>query len=260
MESSIPMDRGSVPAEAKWTFTTRRVDRSDVATMDQDFAAMQPGDLLLAQVEKIGNHKRFQLTTGRPSEIYVGDFGVVACAARYAPDQFEGLAEIDPECCDLLAGGGVAGRMVQANLLLGSPTRLRPIGRLLQSDGSAVNVGNYAIASSGVTPTIPVLLVTGASMNAGKTTMTTSLAFGLRQAGYQVAGIKVTGTGAFGDFNSMSDAGLHYVADFTDAGLASTYMQPIERIEQAFLDLVGDAQRKGAEVAVVELADGVYQA
>lgn len=260
MNTNQTKDANPVPGSAKWTFTTRRVDRSDVATMDQDFGAMAPGDLLLVQVEKIGNHKRFQLTTGRPSQIYVGDYGVVACAARYAPDQFEGLAEIGAESCDLLAGGGVAGRMRHVNQQRSSPTRLRPVGRLLRADGQPVNVNQYAIAESRARASIPVLVVTGSSMNAGKTTMTASLAFGLRQAGFNVAGIKVTGTGAFGDYNSMSDAGLHYVADFTDAGLASTYMQPIERIEKGFLDLLGDAEKSGAEVAVVELADGIYQA
>ncbi len=250
----------AIPANAKWCFATRRVDQADVATFDQDFAAVQPGDLLLVQIEKVGNHKRVQLTTGRPSDIYVGDYCVLTCAARYAPDQFEGIAEIGTESCDLLAGGGVAGKMRLANQLTAAPTKLRPVGRLLNAVGEPVNVAGYAIPSFDAMPNIPVLLVTGASMNAGKTTMTTALAYGLRQAGYNVAGIKATGTGAFGDFNSMSDAGLHYVADFTDAGLASTYLQPIERIEKAFLDLLGNAERAGCEVAVVELADGIYQA
>jgi hypothetical protein len=262
MKTMIKNDFGSdnpIPANAKWAFTARRVKQSDVVAMDRDFAAMQAGDLLLVQVERIGNHKRFHLTSGRPSEIYVGDFGVVACAARYAPDQFEGWAEINPDGCDLLAGGGVAGKLVQSNEARTAPTRLRPVGRLLNSSGRPVNVADYRIAPAKSAPQIPVLIVTGASMNAGKTTMTTSLAFGLRQAGFNVAGIKATGTGSFGDHNAMSDAGLHYVADFTDAGLASTYMQPIDEIERAFLDLVSDAQNKGAEVAVVELADGIYQ-
>ena len=249
----------TVPSNAKWTFTTRRVNRDDVAAMDTNFEAMNAGDLLLVEVEKVGNHKRFQLTTGRPSEIYVGDYGVVACAARYAPDQFEGIAEIGADRCDLLAGGGVAGKMRMANQLRAAPTRLRPIGRLLSADLKAINVRDYAIPTSRKTPNIPVLVVTGSSMNAGKTTMTASLAHGLQKAGYRVAGIKMTGTGAFGDFNAMTDAGLHYVGDFTDAGYASTYREPMDRIENAFLDLVGQAEEQGCEVAVVEIADGIYQ-
>ena len=62
--------------------------------VDTDFAVARPGDLVLAHVEKIGQHRRVQLSSGRPSLIFPGDAVVLACGARYAPDQFEGLAEI----------------------------------------------------------------------------------------------------------------------------------------------------------------------
>ena len=67
---------------AKWTFSTRRVDRSSIAGMDSDFAAARAGDLILAQVESLGQHQRVQLSTGRPSLIYPGDMVVLACGAR----------------------------------------------------------------------------------------------------------------------------------------------------------------------------------
>ncbi len=70
----------------------------------------EEGDLFvyrpLAHVAELGQHKRVQLTSGRPSFIYPGDAVVLACGARYAPDQFEGIAEIDANGADLLAGGG----------------------------------------------------------------------------------------------------------------------------------------------------------
>ena len=47
----------------------------------------------------------------------------------------------------------------------------------------------------------------------------------------EVAALKATGTGAFGDFNAYTDAGAGYVADFTDVGMVSTYRQPLSRIE-----------------------------
>ena len=68
-------------------------------------------------------------------------------------------------------------------------------------------------------------------MNSGKTTAVASLAHGLSAAGHRVAAIKATGTGAFGDFNAFVDTGARYVADFTDAGMVSTYLQPLDRIE-----------------------------
>ncbi|MBS4009949.1 MAG: hypothetical protein KGZ72_04255, partial [Roseovarius sp.] len=110
--------------DAKWTFSTRRVNHTDIAGLDTAFAAARPGDLILAQVESLGQHHRVQLSTGRPSLIYPGDMVVLACGARYAPDQFEGLAEIDPNGADLLAGGGCIGRMVARNERIKNATRL----------------------------------------------------------------------------------------------------------------------------------------
>ena len=57
----------------------------------------------------------------------------------------------------------------------------------------------------------------------------------------------------------LADAGCAVVADFTDAGLASTYRQPVARLLHGFTVLLSHAERQGAEVAVVEIADGVYQ-
>lgn len=131
--------------QAKWTFSTRRVDRARVAAADTNFAAAKPGDLILAHVEKLGQHQRVQLPSGRPSLIFPGDAVVMACGARYAPDQFEGIAEIDPAGADLLAGGGCIGRMVARNSRIKPATRLVPAARLLDAGGRAVNLSQFAL-------------------------------------------------------------------------------------------------------------------
>jgi hypothetical protein len=170
--------------QAKWTFATRRVDRSRVVDTDTDFAAVIPGDLILAHVGRLGQHRRVQLPSGRPSLIFPGDAVVMACGARYAPDQFEGLAQIDPAGADLLAGGGCIGRM---------------------------------------------------------------------------GAIKATGTAAFGDFNEYTDSGAHYVGDFTDAGMVTTYLEPLDRIKSATGALIAEAGHRGCDVVVMEVADGILQ-
>jgi hypothetical protein len=97
-------------------------------------------------------------------------------------------------------------------------------------------------------------------MNAGKTTAAAALIRGLTTAGVATAGLKATGTGAFGDVNAYADAGAAFVADFTEDGLASTYRQPVERVEAALDALLGHAVAEGCEAAVVEIADGLLQA
>lgn len=245
--------------KAKWTFTTRRVDKADVFGFTRSFATARPGDLVLARVSSIGHHAKLQLSVGRAATSYIGDWAVLSCGNRYAPDQFEGVAEINSDGCDLLAGGGLIGRMRVSHQRIIDSTKLTPIALLTGRDGKPLNVAQYALPSAQARKALPVFLVVGSSMNAGKTTAAASLAHGFTRAGIQVAAIKLTGTGAFGDFNMFQDAGVQQVLDFTDAGMASTYMEPIPRLEQAFQSLTAHAIDNGAELAVIELADGLYQ-
>ncbi|MBN2760179.1 MAG: hypothetical protein JXQ79_06745 [Rhodobacteraceae bacterium] len=245
--------------DAKWTFATRRVDRACLAGLDTDFAKAQPGDLILAQVESLGQHRRVQLASGRPSNIYPGDLVVMACGARYAPDQFEGLAEIDPNGADLLAGGGCIGRMVARNERIKPATRLLPLGRCLDHAGQAVNLAQFALPRVQYPADIPVIFVLGTAMNSGKTLATAQLALGLRRAGYTVAALKGTGTGAFGDVNEYADTGAHWVADFTDAGMVTTYREPLNRVKAGLDLLLAHAAHQGCQIAVVEIADGLFQ-
>ena len=120
-------------------------------------------------------------------------------------------------------------------------------------------MARYSLPMRPMQRDVPVIGIVGSSMNGGKTTTAVSLAHGLGKAGLRVAGIKATGTGAFGDFNAFRDAGVPLVADFTDAGMVSTYRQPLERIERGARKLLAHAAANQADVAVVELADGVCQ-
>ena len=245
--------------QAKWAFATRRVVRADVFGLSKKFAEAESGDLVLGRVSFIGQHKGLQLTTGRRSILYPGDFVVAACGARYAPDQFEGTAEILPKGADLLAGGGCVGRMTYKNSKVSAPTGIEPLGLLTRCDDGKINLGDYALPPRPRSTAIPVVAVFGSSMNADKTTAATALVRGLKQAGWMVAAIKGTGTGAFGDFNSVTDAGAHYVADFTDTGMASTYQQPMVRVKAAIQTLMSEAKTQGANIVVLEIADGLFQ-
>ena len=257
--AAIYSNGGAASLGAKWAFTTRRVNRSDVSGLIRNFAEAVPGDLILAEVTRIGSHSKIQLTTGRGSALTIGDRVVLCCGDRYAPDQFEGRGVIDPDGCDMLAGGGVIGKVNVAHANMASPTQLKPLGLITDATGDVMNIATYGLAERRAPCDMTVIGVVGASMNAGKTTATAALAHGLTKAGYKVAGVKATGTGAFGDYNAMLDAGLDFVADFVDVGMASTYLQPIDNIERGLGSILATAKEAGAEIAVVELADGIYQ-
>lgn len=246
-------------SNAKWAFTTRRVDRQDCTRLTTDFAAANPGDLVLCEVQRIGSHKRVQLNVGRYSTLYPGDTVVLACGARYAPDQYEGIAVIDESSSDMLAGGGVIGTMRKSNHRMSGPTKVKPLGVISRSNGAPVNIADYAMANMVLPINLTIVVAVGSSMNGGKTTAVASFAHGLSKAGHKVAAIKVTGTGSFGDYNTYLDTASHFVADFVDAGMVSTYQLPVTQIISGMNSLLGHASAAGCDVAVIEFADGIFQ-
>lgn len=245
--------------QVKWAFSARRIPRSEAIGLSDEVAAAKAGQLLLGQVISVGQHSRVQLVTGRPSALYPGDLIAMPCGARYAPDQFEGLAEIDPKGCDMLAGGGCLGRMVWRHDKMKPPTRVQPLGLLTNAEGQVLSTADFAIGKAETMGTIPLIIVIGTSMNSGKTTATVALTHGLTRAGFKVATLKGTGTGSFGDVNEYADAGAAFVGDFTDAGMVTTYLEPLSRVKSGIADLLAAAERAGAQVAVMELADGIFQ-
>jgi hypothetical protein len=249
---------------AKWAFTTRHVNPRDIARLLPASAATEAGDLLLAEVTQLGQHDGVQLACGRRAQLYLGDRIVVCLGNRYAPDQFEGIAKVENgQDCELLAGGGVAGVVRHRHGRMRAATGLRVLGVLGDADGNPVNIASYALALPEPRlfdrPALPVMLVVGSSMNAGKTTACASLIHGLARSGLHVGAVKVTGTGSFGDVQSYADAGAAEVLDFTDAGLASTYRVEPSLLERTARRLIAELEARGCDVAVVEVADGLFQ-
>jgi hypothetical protein len=219
------------------------------------------GDLVLAGVERIGQHTRIELHSGRRAPLFVGDEIIVAYGNRYAPDQFEGVVPDTLESCDLLAAGGIAARMSVRHGKMKRPTRIRPLGLLGDETGRVVNLADWALPPrQGTRPRRPLTIaVLGTSMNAGKTTTAAYLIRGLRNAGLRVGAAKVTGTGAGCDPWLMRDAGAVEVLDFTDAGYVSTYHVLLSELEEIFERLTQHLGHNGTDAIVIEVADGVFQ-
>jgi len=135
----MPTHQQILFGKARWAFSTRRVNPSQALGLDPEVAAARPGDLIFGRIVSIGQHPRIQLATGRPSTLYPGDIVILPCGARHAPDQFEGVAEIDPEECNTLADGGCLGRMLNRNARIKVPTRVQPLGRITGCGGQMLN-------------------------------------------------------------------------------------------------------------------------
>ncbi|MDQ3717176.1 MAG: DUF1611 domain-containing protein, partial [Actinomycetota bacterium] len=77
-------------ANAKAAYTVRRVDLSgDLMLWSGPGIRPKAGDLVLAEVITIGQHKGLELASSRKATLYCGDEVLVAYGGRYAPDQFE---------------------------------------------------------------------------------------------------------------------------------------------------------------------------
>ncbi|MEM9477731.1 MAG: DUF1611 domain-containing protein [Pseudomonadota bacterium] len=248
----------SAPTDgAKWSYVTRRVCRDEAVRLLPDTDNVSTGDLVLAEVTRIGNHKRLQLADGRFSPLWHGDRIVVACADRFAADQFEGHASFEDSKADLLAGGGVAGTAVSKHGKIGRATEITILGRLAGPEGKPINLAAFALSLRPAALPDLTIGVVGTGMNTGKTAAAAGIVNGFARSGRRVTAIKATGTGAFGDMQQYEAAGAAQVLDFTDVGMASTYRQPIARVETGIDTLLAYADT--SDVAVVELADGVSQ-
>ncbi len=244
-------------AGAKWAFVTRRVCRDEVVRLLPDVTSARAGDLVLADVTRIGNHKRLQLADGRFSPLWPGDRIVVTCGDRFAADQFEGHAILGDGLADLLAGGGVAGKAVSRHDRIGRPTQIKILGRLVGPEGKPITLLDFAVPDLPTRRPALTIGILGTGMNAGKTAAAAGVINGFARLGRRVAAIKATGTGAFGDMHEYEAAGAVKTLDFTDAGMASTYRQPIKEVERAIDTLI--SHTADCDMAVIELADGVHQ-
>lgn len=244
----------------KTPYTTRRVPRSALQTLLTGKLAPKVGDLVLARVEKLGQHRHLELACGRRARLFEGDEIVLAYGHRYAPDQFEAEVPGDLDVCHMVAGGGVAARVITRHGRMRAATQVRPLGLLGDRGGRRLNLAQFALerprhdARRAFT-----VAVVGTSMNAGKTETAANLIRGFANAGLRVGAAKVTGTGSGGDVWTMADAGAETVLDFTDAGLPSTYLAEPAQVERVMATLLGLLHASGAEAVVFEVADGLFQ-
>ena len=254
----LPIENSRL-ANLKPSFATRRVRTESLAYLDEDATNLTAGDLVIARVRTIGQHQRIERPDGRKAMLFPGDEILLACGARYAPDQFEAEVPAAVGPASMVAAGGIAGIVQSQNVRMRQATGITILGAVHDASGTRVNLRDYAIAGNNAPGALPVIAVCGTSMNAGKTHTVASLVHGFALSGKKVAAIKVTGTGSGGDLWFYKDSGAHFIADFTDAGLASTYKVGIDTIIDATRNLIAAAQNSGAEAIVMEVADGLHQ-
>lgn len=271
--------RIELPARIQASYNTRFVAGAVEADPTGFHLAAGPtvipgaGDVVVARVTEILNHKRVETPASRKAILFPGALVMLAYGHRYAADQF--LAHVPDSLgpCHLVAAGGVAGMVTEQHARVDDPTRIEPLG-LLADEGGIVNLTRFApyalnpVPSLGATaaelagalPGRPTVIgVLGTSMNSGKSTAMATLVNGLTRAGLTVSAGKSTGTGAGNDPMLYRDGGAATVLDFTDFGYPTTFRLDFEQVRSLTVNLIDALSGADTDVVVVEIADGVYQ-
>ncbi len=253
-------------SQFKFAYTTRHVPPGWVAGMTTS-GHPRSGDVVVARVVEVGQQTRLECTDSRKATLFPGDEIVVCLANRYAPAQYEAVVPESLGVCDLVAAGGVAARALSWHTDKGEPTVIDVVGFATDHGGQRINLENHRVVAASSDEMAIVhrsdrrpftIVVAGTSMDSGKTTTAAGIVRGLTAGGLAVGAAKVTGTGAGNDVWLMADAGARPAIDFTAAGMASTYLMGDERIVDSFVSLHDHLTAAGVDVAVIEVADGLF--
>ena len=188
------------------------------------------GDYILAEVtSEHSPYGMLELTTGRMVEAMPGDKIIGALGKRAAT--LEGVGTWEKVGADLcmhsLTSAGLFGKATSISPLSMRPMPIKYIGHVARDD-IKLNMLDFVAPTQQQKLQIPVILLVGTSMSAGKTTTGRVVIHGLKRHGYKVVAAKLTGAGRYRDILSFRDAGADHIFDFVDAGLPSTVLDTDE--------------------------------
>lgn len=172
---------------------------------------------------------RFENSSGRRVGVMAGDLAISALGTRSAT--LEGVGSWRDVGSDYrmhsLTGAGLLGKATSCSTLLPPFMELEYIGHVSR-EGRQLNMTDFRLPVSPARLEVPVILLVGTSMSAGKTSTGRLLIHELKQCGLRVTGAKFTGAARYHDVLSFYDSGADYILDFVDAGLPSTVVDADE--------------------------------
>ena len=213
----------------------------------------ETGDYVAATITDVGSDARIELSNGRMMDPLKGERIIGALGVRHATLEATGSWESIPTSGEMhmLTGAGLIGKMSSCSVFSPYPISLQYLGHVKVRQHK-VNMHESVPKIDAKPFHLPVILLVGTSMSAGKTTTARIITRQLKLLGKKVVAAKLTGAGRYRDILSVFDAGADYIFDFVDAGLPSTVC-PREKYVDAFHHLMSLMAGTDAEVAVVEI-------
>ena len=212
------------------------------------------GDYVVGKVVSSASRlSRVELANGRVAEVAEGDLIVGAFGVRYATlEAVGGWQNIGgDQRMEALTGAGLFGKSTSKSAMLPALVPLNYKGHVLVG-GEKATMHQYVPEVPERAFALPVILLVGTSMSAGKTTSARVIVRLLREAGFAVIGAKLTGAGRYRDILAMGDAGADPIFDFVDAGLPSTVI-PEKEYRKVLRNLLSRMAGVEADVVVAEV-------
>jgi hypothetical protein len=182
------------------------------------------GDFVAGRV--IGKRNRLYMCetkTGRMADMVRGDLMIGALGKRAAT--LEGVGDWrsvgDDLELDALTGAGLLGKATSIAPMVPELMRLEYLGHVTRNDRK-LGMLDFVRPAEPRRLNIPVILLIGTSMSAGKTSSGQVIIRALTYLGLRVVAGKLTGAARYRDILKFRDAGAIHVFDFVDAGLSST--------------------------------------
>lgn len=228
-----------------------------------DDLSCEMGTVLAAQVlEDKSIYNMLELPSGRMSVLKKDDIIAVALGQRMALKGFVGRlpkALKTGDIIHLLNFGGVAGECTSANVHeVGEPLRIRILGGIARK-GKLLNINqaNLFEPQNIMKTNVPLIIVTGTSMDSGKTTVAVEVIKTLTRMGMKLAGTKLTGVGAQRDTFKMCDYGVYESVSFVDCGITSTANLDGKQMVAIAKGAIEHLSKGQPDAIMIEFGDGI---
>jgi hypothetical protein len=234
------------------------IQNRDVET--REGGPVSPGDLVVVRaLEEKRVYDQLELDTGRRAHISKGDIIVGTLGSRHALRGFVGHCPKSVHFgteLNILNLGGVIGVATSVNEDYGKPLRVKTLG-LVVRDGEILNISKGAVPPADqLTTDLPLIVVSGTCMAAGKTRAACEIIARINQRGFKLGALKLSGVAALRDPLNMADHGAIVSKSFLDAGYNSTAgFTDLAPMAKGLINDIGS--HEGVEAIVIEMGDGI---
>lgn len=212
------------------------------------------GDYVVCKIIKKGSDTfKIELPTGRMRGIMGGETLVGVLGERYATLEATGTwrATGNNGRMQVLTAGGLFGKLTSKSVYIHEMTTIEYTGHVYRNNKKLI-MDNFIKPTLQMELKIPIILLFGTSMSAGKTTSARIVTNIFKIAGLKVVGAKFSGAGRYKDILAIKDVGADAVFDFVDAGLPSSICKK-EVYRKKVKHLKNLLANTNADVGVVEI-------